>query len=100
MGSKKRTPPDPPSDPDMLQALIGSKQIKGRELNAFQDMWDKLHRTGKQKLEIAQRAWVEKRYLELGLARQPMPPPPPVRPAKTEAFWTGGEKPLKPPRKR
>lgn len=70
---------DRPTDSHMLQALLGSKQIIGRELKAFQNMWDDLQMGRMIKLSKAQHAWVEKRYDDLRLATKPLPPPPPVK---------------------
>lgn len=88
-----------PTDITMLHALIACGKVLGKELKAFQNMWDDLH-TGRQvQLSKPQRAWVEKKYTDLDLHGKPLPPPPAVkvRPKAAAFPWENDPKPLKPP---
>lgn len=89
-----------PTDTTMLHALLVCGKIQGKELKAFQNMWDDLHNGRQIQLSKPQRAWVEKKYTDLDLHGKPLPPPPPVkvRPKAAGSFpWENNPKPLKPP---
>jgi hypothetical protein len=52
---------------EMLSALIQRGQLKPREKEAFENMWDAVHRYGG--LSAKQKAWVEKEYFGQKLDR-------------------------------
>ncbi len=56
------------SPKDMLSALIQSGQLTTREREAFEGMWDQVHRT-RGRLSNKQQAWVEKVFYEQKLDR-------------------------------
>jgi len=62
------------SPKEMLSALIRHGKITAQEREAFESMWDQIHRT-RGKLSHKQNAWVEKVFYKQGLDKsQPLPP--------------------------
>jgi hypothetical protein len=91
---------DKVTDNVLLRSLIGSKKLVGKELASFQNMWDDLATGRIIQLSKAQRAWADKRYTDLDLARLPLPPPPEVKLRQKVVFpWEkeDNSKPPKPP---
>lgn len=54
-------------DLGMLQALVASVDLRRSEEQAFADMREQLCSRARRTLTVAQRAWVERRFNELGL---------------------------------
>ena len=87
------------TDNTLLRALIGSKKVVGKELAAFQNMWDDLAMGRIIQLSKAQRAWAEKRYNDLDLSRLPLPAPPEVKLRQKVVFpWEKEDNFKKPPK--